>query len=39
MNDCDIDFDPDELENLTRSVAQGQCKKDKIAEFLSKSLG
>ncbi len=39
MNDCDIDFDPDELENLVRSVAQGQCKKDQIAEFLSKSLG
>ena len=38
MND-DIDFDPNKLENLVRSVAQGQCKKDQIAEFFFKSLG
>lgn len=39
MNNCEIDFDPDTLENLVRSVAQGLCKKENIATFLSKSLG
>lgn len=38
MNDCDIDFDQDELEKMVRSVANGEYKKDKIAIFLSNSI-
>ncbi len=39
VNDCEIDFNPDKPESLVRSVAKGQCKKEEIAIFLSKSLG
>jgi prophage maintenance system killer protein len=39
MNDYEIDYNEDELENLVFSIAEGKTKKDKIALFLSKTLG
>lgn len=39
INGYEIDFNDDELEKMVRSVANGKCNKNKIALFLSKSLG
>jgi death on curing protein len=39
MNDLPIDYDENVLEQLTRSVAEGQNKKESIASFLANGLG
>ncbi len=39
LNHSPIDYEEHELENMVRSVAEGKIKKDKIADFLSNSLG
>lgn len=39
MNDYSIDYNENDLEKMTRSVAAGKIKKTEIALFLSKALG
>jgi death-on-curing protein len=39
MNDYSIDYNENDLEKMTRSVAAGKTKKNEIALFLSKALG
>ncbi len=39
MNDYPIDFNEQQLEIITRSVASGKAKKQEISQFLSRGLG